>query len=115
MKLFALIFSLLLAQAIGLAHAGTLANGGWSPKNCGVKPDEPTIADDNVEAFNKSVAAINNWQQQAKVYFECLIKEANTDNAIIADTANKGQADYRKSVEAIGVAADAAKKKLDKQ
>lgn len=114
MNMFILSFSLLLAQFIGIAQAGNLANGGWTPRNCGVKPSAPSIADDSVETFNKSIAAINNWQQQAKVYFECLIKEANTDNGIIADTANKEQAEYRKSVEAIGVAADAAKKKLDK-
>jgi len=114
MKIATIFLSLLLAQAIGTAQAGNLANGSWTPKNCGVKPNLPTIVDSNVEAFNKSVAAINTWQQQAKVYFECLVKEANTDNAIIADSANKEQAAYRKSVEAIGVAADAAKKKLEK-
>lgn len=114
MKIVTLFLSLLLAQAISSAQAGNLASGSWTPKNCGVKPNLPAIEDSNVEAFNKSVAAINTWQQQAKVYFECLVKEANTDNAIIADTANKEQAEYRKSVEAIGVAADVAKKKLEK-
>jgi hypothetical protein len=44
-----------------------------------------------------------------------LIKEANTDNGIIADHANQAQAKYRDTVEKIGAEAEAAKKKLDKE
>lgn len=112
---------LTLTAAIGLSlfatvsYAGELANGGWQPSGCGDKPATPQIDAGDVDSFNKSVAAINDWQQQAKVYFECLIKEANTDNNIIAESANREQAAYRQAVEAITAEADAAKKKLDKR
>ncbi|WP_020563977.1 hypothetical protein [Methylosarcina fibrata] len=94
-------------------NAGTLVDGKWSLATCGNKPEVPTIDQTNVEAFNQSVADINVWQQQAKAYYECLVKEANVDNAVIADTANAAQADYRAAVERIGREADAAKKKLE--
>jgi len=95
------------------ANAGTIANGKWTPSNCGNPPETPVIEPSNVEAFNKSVAKVNAWQQQAKTYYECLVKEANTDNAIIADSANAAQAEHRATVEKIGKDAEAGKKKLE--
>jgi hypothetical protein len=94
-------------------NAGTLVSGKWTLANCGSKPETPTIDQTNIETFNQSVAKINAWQQQAKRYYECLVQEANTDNAVIADTANAAQADYRATAERIGKEADAAKKKLE--
>ncbi|CAD6879380.1 hypothetical protein [Methylomonas albis] len=97
------------------AQAGSLTNGSWQPSGCGVVPESPTINGGNIDAYNKSIAAINAWQQKSRDYFECLIKEANTDNSIIADHANQAQAKYRDTVEKIGAEADAAKRKLDKE
>lgn len=115
MKPIALLAGLIVMHFAGMTHAGTLNNGEWKPSQCGVKPATPIIDDQDVDGFNKSVAAINDWQQQARVYFECLIKEANADNNVIAESANREQAAYRQSVEAVGAAAEAAKKKLDKK
>jgi hypothetical protein len=94
-------------------QAGALANGTWSPVNCGVKPAKPQLSGKTVEVFNKGVAAINSWQKESHKYLECLIKEANTDNTIIADSANKVQKDFREEVEAMAAEAEALKKKLD--
>lgn len=102
-----------LAMSAGSPRAGVLVNGSWQPSGCGAKPAPPKIDARDVDTFNKSVAAINDWQQQAKVYFECLIKEANADNNTIAESANREQADYRQTVETMAAEADAAKKKLD--
>lgn len=115
MKPIALLMTVILLPAASPVNAGTLLNGGWKPNNCGIKPNAPIVDDSSVEAFNKSVTAINNWQQLAKTYFECLIKEANADNSVIADTANREQSDYRQSVEKISNAANEAKKKLEKK
>jgi hypothetical protein len=112
---YTLTVAALLALSFALpAHAGSLNNGSWQPSGCGLVPDAPTIDGGNIDAYNKSIAAINAWQQKSREYFECLIKEANTDNSIIADHANQAQAKYRDSVEKIGAEAEAAKKKLDK-
>lgn len=108
--LFGLAFALALPCSV---HAGTLADGKWSLTSCGEKPAAPEIDHANIEVFNKSVAKINAWQQQAKVYYECLVKEANADNAVIADTANAAQSEYRAEVERISKEADAAKKQLE--
>lgn len=113
MKKSYLFIAAMIIGVIGSADAGTLVNGNWAPAGCGVKPVAPQIDGKDVETFNKSVAAINEWQQQARVYFECLVKEANADNAAIAEAANREQAGYRESVENVGAAAEAAKKKLD--
>lgn len=113
MKKFDLFITATIIGAIGSANAGTLVNGNWAPAGCGVKPVAPQIDSKDVETYNKSVAAINDWQQQARIYFECLIKEANADNAAIADAANREQTGYRESVEKVAAAAEAAKKKLD--
>ena len=115
MKLTLSITAIGLSLLTASPHAGELANGGWQPSGCGAKPATPQVDAGDVDSFNKSVAAINDWQQQAKVYFECLIKEANTDNNTIAESANREQAAYRQAVEAIAAEADAAKKKLDKR
>lgn len=113
MKNFSLIAGVLMTIAGHPVTAGTLVNGSWVPAACGVKPNPPSIDDKDADTYNKSVVAINDWQQQAKTYFECLIKEANADNGVIADTANREQAAYRETVEKISAAATAAKKKLD--
>jgi hypothetical protein len=106
------LLSLALATPLYVS-AGTLVNGKWSLTNCGNKPKKPMIDQTNVEAFNQSGAKINDWQQQAKVYYACLVKEANADNAVIADTANAAQAEYRATAERISREAGAAKKKLE--
>ena len=108
------LIGLVLVLLCNVAAAGILENGGWAPAKCGDKPNPPTIADQDVDSFNKSVKALNEWQQQAKTYFECMVNEANADSAAIANSANSRQAEYRQSFERISAAVDAAKKKLDK-
>jgi hypothetical protein len=115
MKLFVLIATVFLFQLTTIAQAGSLADGGWKPANCGEKPKPPAVDDKDVDGFNNSVKATNEWQLQARTYFECLVNEANADNSVIADFANKEQAEYRQSVEATRTSLDAAKKKLDKK
>lgn len=109
------LFSVVVAMIFaGTVQAGSLNNGSWQPNGCGSVPEAPTIDTGTIDSYNKSIAAINTWQQKSRDYFECLIKEANTDNGIIADHANQAQAKYRETVEKIGAEADAGKKKLDK-
>ncbi len=97
------------------AMAGTIANGTWTPTGCGAEPKVPVIEHDNIDAYNKSVRAINDWQQKANDYNSCLIKEANSDNTLIANSANDEQARLRASMEKIQAETAAAKAKLDKK
>lgn len=100
MKLFLFIASVLMLLALPV-HAGSLSKGQWSADNCGNKPEVPTIDGSNVEAYNLSVTAINDWQQQSKTYFECMVNEANSDNKLISDAVNKDQESYRQKVDKI--------------
>ncbi len=97
------------------ATAGTIANGAWSPNGCGTEPAVPVIGQSSVDAYNQSVKAINDWQQKATTYNGCLIKEANADNALIANSANDEQARLKTAIEKIQVEITAAKDKLDKK
>lgn len=63
--------------------------------------------------YNKSVKAINEWQQKANTYNTCLINEANSDNALIAKVANEEQSRLRAAIEKIKTETMAAKAKLD--
>jgi len=105
--------SLMLVAVSGTA--GTIANGAWSPSGCGDEPAFPSIDQSSVAAYNQSVQAINDWQQKAHAYNDCLIKEANTDNSLIANAAKAEQARLRAAIEKIQAEAATAKAKLDNQ
>jgi hypothetical protein len=105
------VFSALFSVCV---NAGTLTNGVWTPSNCGAKPVTPVVDDKDVDTYNKSVANINDWQQKAKAYYACLVNEANVDNGLVIENANREQAEYKKSFETIKAALDVAAKKVDK-
>jgi hypothetical protein len=106
---------LILSAVLSSAEAGTINQGIWSPVNCGEKPVAPLIPDSDVKAFNAAMNQINDWQTKVKVYFECLVKEANADNTIVAESANRQQAEHQKLVESLNQQIDAAEKKLSKK
>lgn len=111
----ALVTGAFIFVTISGSWAGAIANGVWSPNGCGSEPIAPSIDQSSVENFNNSIKAINDWQQKANTYNSCLINEANTDNALIAKTANAAQAKLREVFEKINKDSAAAKAKLDKQ
>lgn len=105
---------LALATAFDLS-AGTLSGEGvWTPSGCGDHPPDPPALDQaSLDAFNASLEAVIEWRRNAKTYYECLVKEANSDNAIIARTANEEQAKYRETSDQINTDAAAIKKNLE--
>jgi hypothetical protein len=105
--------ALIMVASVSVGTAGTIANGTWAPSGCGTEPGVPIIEQGSVDAYNKSVKAINEWQQKANAYNTCLINEANADNAVIAKTANEEQSRLRAAIEKIKTDADAAKTRLD--
>ena len=102
---------LILSAVLSSAEAGTINQGIWSPE----KPVAPLSPDSDVKAFNAAMNQINDWQTKVKVYFECLVKEANADNTIVAESANRQQAEHQKLVESLNQQIDAAEKKLSKK
>jgi hypothetical protein len=102
----------LLCTALSV-HAGTLINGKWTAPACSVMPPEPEIDTSGVDAYNRSLKQIREWQPQAQAHIECVVKEANADNAIIAKAATTEQERFRDEVAQIKTTAEDAKKKLD--
>lgn len=102
-----------MVATLAVGTAGTITNGKWSPSGCGTEPVVPVIEQSSVDAYNKSVKAINEWQQKANSYNTCLINEANADNALIAKMANEEQSRLRAAIEKIKTDTGAAKAKLD--
>jgi len=104
---------LLITASISVCMAGSINNNIWSPTSCGNDPEVPVIKQDNIDTYNQSIKAINEWQQAAIIYNTCVVNEANADNALIAKIANEKQNKFRLAVEKIKVETDAAKAALD--
>ncbi len=112
MKLAATI--IILSLAINVANAGSLTNGQWQPANCGQKPTAPAINAKDVDGFNQSIKDINAWQTKAQDYYNCVVKEVNVDNQVIATSANAAQQEFKNEVSRIQKEADAGKAKVEK-
>ena len=112
-----ILFTVLITvSSVPVCTAGTITNGTWSPSACGAEPvAPPVIEQSSIEAYNKSIKAINAWQKNANTYNNCLINEANADNALIAKTANWQQSQFRATIEKINIQTNAAKAKLNKK
>lgn len=108
-SIFTCIFLLLIYTS---SNAGTLTDGTWLPSSaCGEEPVVPSIDPSSVDGFNRSLEAIRIWQGHANEYIACMIDEANTDNALIAETANEKQEKFQAEVDRINQ--DAIKIKAD--
>jgi hypothetical protein len=103
----------MMLAAVSTGTAGTIANGAWTPSACGTQPEAPAIEQGSIEDYNQSIKAINEWQRKVNAYNTCLVNEANTDSALIANIANKEQSRLRAAMEKIRIDTDAAKVKLD--
>jgi hypothetical protein len=109
------IATLALLSCTGEPHAGSFANGAWTPSNCGSQPETPTIEDSSGEAYNNSLKGLKTWQAKAQTYVNCLINEANADSQAIAASANAEQERFGAAVSGLNAATAAAKAKLDKK
>jgi hypothetical protein len=106
---------LIMIMASSVVLAGTITNGAWAPTGCGTETVAPVVDQSSVDAYNKSVKAINEWQQKTNAYNTCLINEANADNALIVKTAQEEQRRFHAAIQKIQIDTDAAKAKLDRK
>lgn len=113
MKLKVLTVFLIIFISVA-SEAGSLGNGQWQATGCGEKPPPPAINTGSVDDFNQSIKDINTWQTKAQTYYNCVVKEANTDNDIIAKSANAAQDEFKLDVGRIQKEADAGKAKVEK-
>jgi hypothetical protein len=96
-----MIFSFVLSLLALSASAGALKDGIWLPSNCGIRPIPPVIDTTSLDNYNASVTAVNEWQKTVKDFDTCLVKEANTDAALVSDTAKSEQATLKQIAEEI--------------
>ena len=106
---------LIMIMAAPVDRAGTITNGAWAPTGCGIETVAPVVEQSSVDAYNKSVKAINEWQQKTNAYNTCLINEANADNALIVKTAQEEQRRFQAAIQKVKTDTDAAKAKLDRK
>lgn len=98
-----LIFFLLLSSTN--LNAGTLVDGKWNPDGCGDHPGVPAVDTSNAYAYNSSVHNVVAWQEATKAFNECMVKEANADNALIIKSAKEEQQRSRAILEKINAEA----------
>lgn len=112
LKRFIAINILLLGAAS--TTAGVLKQGVWV-SSCGSREEAPFIDTSNADTYNASVKAINAWQKTASAYEDCLVKEANTDSAIIAKTATDEQSKLKDIVKKINDELNTGREFLDQK
>jgi hypothetical protein len=111
-RIICISVSVVLATAL-TASAGTFESGVWSASGCGAMPETPVVDSSNVDAFNRSVGKINEWQKRIQTYHDCMIKEANADNAAINKSATSEQSRINEALEKVNKAAAAGKQKVE--
>ncbi len=114
MKQRAFFSVILLAASVSVSVAGTINKGVWTPTGCGAEPKPPAVILNTVDAFNKSVKTINEWQKKVADYNACVVNEANQDNAAIASSANAQQQKLQDAVNKLHADVEAAKGNLEK-
>lgn len=97
------------------ATAGDLKEGVWIPSACGSRQEPPVVDVTTIDSYNASVKALNEWQRAIKVYDDCLVKEANTDSAVIANTAKAEQGALKAIVDKLNNDLDAARATLEQK
>ena len=84
------------------------------PRRIRAMPPTPIIDSSSAEAFNKSIAAINDWQKQLLAYHDCMVKEANADNAAISQAATTEQKRINEAIEKVNQDATAGRQKVER-
>ena len=113
MKRFLTPTAIWLFAAISV-QAGTLSSTDWKPTGCGEKVPAPVVNTKSVDDYNKSIKDINAWQKKAQDYYSCVVNEANTDNQLIANSANAAQDEFKQEVQRIQKEATDGKTKVEK-
>jgi len=84
------LFPLIVVATIH-AEAGTIVNNNWTPSGCGPAPVPASLDLANLDAYNASVGAVNDFRKNNSTYVNCLIREANSDIQTITKSAKSAQ------------------------
>ncbi len=114
MKQHALFIAIMLTATASVCSAGTINKGVWSPSGCGREPMQPKFNQTTVDGYNKSVDIIDKWQEKVNEYSNCVVTEANNDNASIVKYAEEVKQRLQKQRDKVTADTEAAKGKLEK-
>jgi hypothetical protein len=90
----------LLAAIVAAAPAAACAEG-WSASGCGAAPRQPHYDLSSRAAYNASVQQANAYQQAARDYAACVLKQAHEDETAVSRQAQDRIADIQTT--AVGV------------
>ena len=105
-------FFMLFLLAATNANAGTITNNAWLPSACGPAPVAPKVESSSLDAYNRSVTAVNQYRKSIRTFQDCLIQEANGDIKTISKSANEAQLATKEADEKILADIKAADRKL---
>ena len=97
-----LCFTLLLMISCGTSCAETPSAVPWTPTECGTEPEKPVVDLSDPAKYNKSVDEVKAYEEQAKAWNTCVMREANAAMAaanndakarmtVISESANRIQ------------------------
>ena len=72
-----LCFTLLLMISCGTSWAETPSAVPWTPTECGAEPEKPAVDLSDAAKYRKSVDEVKAYEEQAKAWNTCVMKEAN--------------------------------------
>ena len=77
----------LLSMLCHPSFAETSDTASWSPKGCGAEPEKPTLDLSDQVKYNKSVDEVNAYEEKAKTWNACMMKEANAAMVSVSNDA----------------------------
>lgn len=97
------------------AYAGTVDGSAWV-HGCGPRPDAVSLDLKNVDAYNKSIGAVNAYRQAQRGWLECIQNEGNADirrtSQVISEYVNAEAKAAREANERLAADAKAAEAKF---
>lgn len=92
---------LTLAVLLSIPCHPSFAEGGdapaWAPTGCGAEPERPKLDLKDQTEYNKSVDAVTAYEEKAKDWDTCMMKEANAAMARVSDEAKAKMAAINQS------------------
>ena len=102
------------SAGLGTTQAGSLDTSGWHASHCGANPGAaPEISSKNANAYNKSIKALQAWQDASKTYTNCLVAEGKADQQAIVSTMNAKMSGFNEDSKELSAESNAALQKVN--
>lgn len=89
--------AVLLSMLCAPSFAQDASPGAWAPTGCGAAPEKPPLNLSDQAAYNKSVDEVNAYEEKAKAWDTCMMKEANAAMVSVSNDAKAKMAAINES------------------